>query len=100
MTKKQFLCVFLATSAWIAVTQFTATSASASDSKFSDGDCFQDLRFAESWEPQEPIFKVVETGKKKYRVARWLEQEKTYSPNWESKTFIEVYGYSKVKCPK
>lgn len=94
------LSVGISLAAWFGVDAAAAKQAALqADTKYSKNECVQDLRFTEAWEPQEPIFKILEVGKRKYKVAKWLEQEKAYSPQWESKTFLELNQYSKVACP-
>jgi hypothetical protein len=79
----------------------TATLASSEKSKFAKGDCVQRVADVERWEDPEPIIKILEVGRKKYRTTEWSTQKKMFDPDWESHAFILIDAFnSKVRCPK
>jgi len=79
----------------------TAALANPEKSKFVKGDCVQRVADVERWEDPEPIIKILEVGRKKYRTTEWSNQTKMFDPNWESHAFILIDAFnSKVRCPK
>lgn len=78
----------------------SAVEASSANPKFRPGDCAQDNSETEKWETPQPIFKVLEVGKMKYKLVKWLPELKKYDETWESLPIILVDYSNKVKCPK
>jgi hypothetical protein len=69
--------------------------------KFAKGDCVQRTADVERWEQPEPIIKILEVGRKKYRTIEWNLETKTFDPNWESHAFLIIDTFNtKVRCPK
>lgn len=90
---------------WLACAAILATSTvSLADSdkhKFAKGDCVQRTADVERWDEPEPIFKILEVGRKKYRTAEWIPESKAFDPNWESHAFLIIDAFNtKVRCPK
>ena len=85
-----------------AVLMSPASALAGSDKpKFAKGDCVQRTADVEHWETPEPIIKILEVGRKKYRTAEWLTETKTFDPMWESHPFMLVDAFNtKVRCPK
>lgn len=79
----------------------SANVANAGVPNFRRGDCVQRISDVERWEDPEPILKILEVGRGKYRTAEWLPEKKKFSEHWDSYTFLIIDAFnSKVKCPK
>lgn len=86
------------------VALFAPPALSLADSdkpKFAKGDCVQRTADIERWEEPEPIIKILEVGRKKYRTTEWSPDTKTFNPNWDSHPFLIIDTFNtKVRCPK
>ena len=79
----------------------TAVLANLEKPKFAKGDCVQRTADVEHWEQPEPIVKILEVGRKKYRTTEWNPETKTFDLNWESHAFLIIDTFNtKVRCPK
>lgn len=79
----------------------TAVLANSEKPKFAKGDCVQRVADVERWEEPEPIVKILEVGRKKYRTTEWSKETKAFGKDWESHTFITIDIFNtKVRCSK
>ena len=78
----------------------SVVEAASAHPKFRAGDCVQDNHKTERWESPEPIFKVLEVGKMKYKLVQWDAENKKYDEVWESMPIVLLDDSEKVKCPK
>jgi hypothetical protein len=82
------------------LTVSSVVEAASARPKFKAGDCVQDNQRKERWETPEPIFKVLEVGKLKYKIVQWDSENKKYDEVWESMPIILLDDSDKVKCPR
>lgn len=79
----------------------TASLANSDKPNFVNGDCVQRTADIERWDEPEPILKILEVGRKKYRIAEWNSKTKKFDPNWASYPFFIIDNFNtKVRCPK